>query len=1057
MLFTESMDSLVPFPQESAPAQARAEALHDPDLQELAAYAAKVIGIPVALVTELGEEPQTFLANVGFGRDSTGLEESFCAHAVREEGLFEVADAAADPRFRDNPLVTGDPHVRFYAGVPVRTGEGLPTNALCVLDSVPRTLTPFQRETLEMLARQVEARLALRARERHAAEVEADAKRNAELLRLVTDRVPVRIAYIDAEYRFRFVNDAYLTQVGLSREAAFGRTLAETLGEAMFRQAKPNLDRALAGETHTQEFEARYATGVRPIRATYVPDLDPDGAALGVVVQVIDLTEQRAAEASRRAAETRYEALFDSIDQGFAVVQVIFAEDGRPLDYRFGEFNAAFEAQAGIPAEQARAGLTIRQIAPTIEESWIETYGRIARTGVPERFEMRAEALDREYEVYAFRLGGEGSREVGIIFRDVRERLAAERALAETRGRLDAVLVAAEIGVWDYDPATGGIGADANLAAMFGLDPETARRAPAETFLARIHPDDRPGVANAFDRAAAEGTPYDVAYRTVVGGRVRHLVARGFGQRDVTGRVVRVPGAVLDVTSTKLAQEAERAATETFRTVFAQAPDDAIVVTDEARRITAWNPAAERIMGWSAEEAIGQLADMFFTPEDRERGAATGEILGAAVRGRVPDERWHLRKDGSRFWGSGTMNSLHDEEGAVRGYLKVFRDATERHEAGAERERLLAELETERARLRTFFQLAPAFLCVLRGPDLVFEYVNQAYYGLVGHRPLLGLPLVQAIPEATGGGEGSDYDDLLREILDAGKPRTFHARPTMLQRERGGAVEERFLDLAYIPLPAMDGEAAGVLVHGVDVTDQVLARRELGAANERLEARVAERTEDLQRAVREAEGFNYSISHDLRTPLRAIAMTSSVLMEEAGDGLLPEHQELLERQNAAAARLALLIDGLLGLSRLSRVELKRQPIDMTEAARRAAADVSTCAVEVQPGMTAEADPGLVHSVWQNLVDNACKFSPNGCAVRVGEEGGAFFVRDEGVGFDMRYAPKIFLPFERLVADSEFPGTGIGLANVKRIVERHGGRVWAESEPGKGSTFWFTLG
>jgi signal transduction histidine kinase len=114
-------------------------------------------------------------------------------------------------------------------------------------------------------------------------------------------------------------------------------------------------------------------------------------------------------------------------------------------------------------------------------------------------------------------------------------------------------------------------------------------------------------------------------------------------------------------------------------------------------------------------------------------------------------------------------------------------------------------------------------------------------------------------------------------------------------------------------------------------------------------------------------------------------------------------------------------------------------------------------VRVQAGMLASADPSLLRLVLQNLIDNACKFSPNGIPVEVGCIDGRFYVRDQGVGFDMAYADKLFQPFERLVGQSEFPGTGIGLANVKRIVERHGGRVWAESAPGQGATFWFTLG
>jgi signal transduction histidine kinase len=158
-----------------------------------------------------------------------------------------------------------------------------------------------------------------------------------------------------------------------------------------------------------------------------------------------------------------------------------------------------------------------------------------------------------------------------------------------------------------------------------------------------------------------------------------------------------------------------------------------------------------------------------------------------------------------------------------------------------------------------------------------------------------------------------------------------------------------------------------------------------------------------------------------------------------------------------------LIDALLRLSRLSRVDVNRAPLDMTEMAQGVFAEMQEhertngCRFEAQRGMTGSGDAGLVRTVLGNLIGNACKFSPEGGTIRMAQQGETFSVSDEGVGFDMQFAPKIFLPFERLVADSEFEGTGIGLANVERIVKRHHGLVWVESEPRKGTTFFFTLG
>ena len=230
-------------------------------------------------------------------------------------------------------------------------------------------------------------------------------------------------------------------------------------------------------------------------------------------------------------------------------------------------------------------------------------------------------------------------------------------------------------------------------------------------------------------------------------------------------------------------------------------------------------------------------------------------------------------------------------------------------------------------------------------------------------------------------------------------------------------------------------------------------RERIARAEEILREAVEVRTKELREAIEEAERFNYSISHDLRTPLRAISATSRMLLEEAGPALDAESREHLERQSHNARRLGLLIDGLLRLSRLGRVELNRSLLDVSAIAHAVVDEIvraedAPCEVTIEEGMHAEGDPALVRLVLANLVENACKFSHGEGRVRVYRDGEAFAVSDEGIGFDMAYAKKLFLPFERLVGEGEFSGTGIGLANVERIVRRHGGRVWRRARPGK---------
>lgn len=236
----------------------------------------------------------------------------------------------------------------------------------------------------------------------------------------------------------------------------------------------------------------------------------------------------------------------------------------------------------------------------------------------------------------------------------------------------------------------------------------------------------------------------------------------------------------------------------------------------------------------------------------------------------------------------------------------------------------------------------------------------------------------------------------------------------------------------------------------------------------RLEQRVMELTAQLEAANRELEAFSYSVSHDLRAPLRHLDGFSRALREDYADRLDDEGRNLLERVSNAAKRMGRLIDDLLQLSRMSRQEMRREPVDLSRMVEEIADELQMSQPERQvsfrcvPGVTVDGDPHLLQVALANLLGNAWKYTGKGDAVSIElgvmeRDGGLVcFVRDNGAGFDMRYADRLFAPFQRLHGADEFEGTGIGLATVQRIIHRHGGQVWAEGEPGKGATFYFTI-
>jgi light-regulated signal transduction histidine kinase (bacteriophytochrome) len=235
-----------------------------------------------------------------------------------------------------------------------------------------------------------------------------------------------------------------------------------------------------------------------------------------------------------------------------------------------------------------------------------------------------------------------------------------------------------------------------------------------------------------------------------------------------------------------------------------------------------------------------------------------------------------------------------------------------------------------------------------------------------------------------------------------------------------------------------------------------------------LEERVAARTRELEISNRELEAFSYSVSHDLRAPLRAIAGFSSILEQEYGPKLDTAARRYIQRIGTGVERMANLIDDLLSLARVSRLDIKRESIDLTALCRAIAKrqrerfgdrDID---VKIDPRMRVVADPRLVEVALENLIENAIKFTgtrPTGqihIGRRMVDGRPAFFVRDNGVGFDPQYASNLFGVFQRLHSASEFPGTGVGLATVQRIVQRHHGRVWAESQIDQGAVFYFTF-
>lgn len=330
---------------------------------------------------------------------------------------------------------------------------------------------------------------------------------------------------------------------------------------------------------------------------------------------------------------------------------------------------------------------------------------------------------------------------------------------------------------------------------------------------------------------------------------------------------------------------------------------------------------------------------------------------------------------------------------------------------------------------------------------LTITYVNErmARFWQLDPAQLIGRPLAEFTERFNDGGRAYG---MFEAALAADHALTFEAR-----------YGNRWFETRLYPF------SAGVAGYTRDVTRRKEEQQRIIELNTELERRVEERTKQLEVANKELESFSYSVSHDLRAPLRAIDGFSIALLEDYGEQLDDRAQNYLDRVRKAAQRMADLIDALLKLSRVARVTVDRAAVDISTIATTVVGDLRDAEperqidIEIEPAMEANADPQLVHAVLQNLIGNAWKFTRNAKAPRieVGRNGdGEFYVRDNGAGFDMTYQNKLYGAFQRLHAADEYEGTGIGLATVARIIHRHGGTIRAEGQVGAGATFYFTL-
>jgi PAS domain S-box-containing protein len=783
----------------------------------------------------------------------------------------------------------------------------------------------------------------------------------------------------------------------------------------------------------------------------------PDGR-YGAVCYFRDISDMVRARHAIAESEARYRLLFESMDEAFCVLEMIWDDDGRPVDFRYLEINPAFKKQTGL---QGVVGKRATEVLDH-ESGWFDIYGEIARTGGSVRFEHRAEALGRWFDVNAFRIGDPAAGRVAALFSDITERKKAEDALRVQEEQLRTAKSAARLGLHNFDIVLDTVNWDERTRELWGVEPDEP--ISFELWRDSLHPDDRePAIAAVQHALDPAGDGHYFAQYRVTSRRdnvTRWIEVTGTAT-FVNGKAVRLVGTVQDISEVKRAEEALQHRATQFETLLSAAPIG-IYLVDADFRMAQLNPVAQgdhgRVPGGPVGRDFAEVMNHLWPPDFAtevirifRHTLETGEPV------HVPEAQATRTDTGAiEFydWRVDRITLPDGRFGVVCYYIDISEQVRTR--------RTITESEE---RYRTLFESIDEGFCIIevlfdeqqKGVDYRFLEVNPAFEAQAGIKNAMGRRMREL-----AGDEDAHWFELYGRVALTGEPIRYSNYYPALRRWfdvyafRVGAIDECKVAVLFTNItPRKEAEEA-----------LARARKELQRHAEKLERRVTERTEKLRETVAELEHFSYTITHDMRAPLRAMQAFSQILREDYESRLDEQGIDFLRRINEAASRMDSLITDSLNYAKAVQTELILEPVEPGRLLRgmiesyphfqspRAEIEV---AENLPPVLANQA--GLTQC-FSNLLGNAVKFVPAGTTpfIRIwAEEHGDIvrvWVEDNGVGIPEDQQDRVFVMFQRL--NKHVEGTGVGLALVRKVVERMRGKVGLESAPGGGCLFWIEL-
>ncbi len=912
------------------------------------------------------------------------------------------------------------------------------------------------------------------------------------LQRILTDSFEEIYVFDAATLKFIQVSRGALANLGYSMEEMYSLTakdLKPDLSEETFDRLIGSLR---TGEENLLVFETRHQRkdgSCYPVEVRL--QLASDAISPVFIAFVLDQTAHQRARENLQNSEKRFR---DLVEQSPFSIQILSSND-RTL-----AVNPAWEKLTGLSFDALKdynilqdPQLALKGVIPYIKKGFAGepteippiTYDstETPAIGAPaSRFCVRA-------FIYPIKDEYGTVQEVILMHEDVSERERTLLNLRESKARLSEAQRIAHLGSWQLDLCSNELHWSDEIFRIFEIEPQQFG-ASYEAFLDAIHPDDREQVNAAYLNSLENCLPYEIEHRLQMkDGRVKYVQERCETEFDADGKPLRSIGTVQDISEYKRAEMTARENEQRFH-ILAKISPVGIYRSDAQGLCIYVNERWLEMAGMTESQILGENWVQVVHADDRER---VFQEWAHAVRTQAPFYiECRLQRpataDGSQgriTWVLAQATAEWDATGNIAGYVGTITDITQHKRI----EEALGELAAAGAGaaffqrlaqgVATLFNARKAFLCrFLPGQPAVAEnlavwtQVSSESKGEDGCR-LSDSPCSKAIEQ---GGVftieahlGTQFGDDCCCLATTTRAESFIGTPLLDGAGRTigimGIVDDKPLEDGQALQPILEMFAARAAAE----LERQAAEQAIRHQRDQLEREVQQRTVELRTSNEELESFAYSVSHDLRAPLRAIDGFSQALLEDYGERLDETAAGYLQRVRAGTQNMGALIDDMLQPSQVTRGEFACQPVDLSSLANsiiqqlRESSPGREVLVGVEPNRVVEGDHRLLGVLLDNLLGNAWKYTSKkdhpciefGCIRQ--DSGQVFFVRDNGVGFNMKYLDKVFAAFQRLHSSSEFEGSGIGLATVQRIVNRHGGRVWAEAEEGKGATFYFTLG